>query len=225
MTITPTSVLNVARSQINYHETPVNNTKYGAWYHMNGEAWCAIFQSWVFAQVGALPLIGGKQSYTPTFADWFRGRGQWGHVPRVGALVFFAWPGQEGGRISHVGIVEGVNADGSFYTIEGNTTDSPDPAIQRDGGGVARVRRTMFAVAGFGYPSYAASPSLVKPKGRALLKRGSTGADVKYLQGKLGLTKDGVFGPKTEAAVRALQAKHHLTVDGQVGTETWKVIG
>lgn len=57
-----------------------------------------------------------------------------------------------------------------------------------------------------------------------LLKRGSSGEDVKKLQIKLGLTPDaGVaqFGPKTEAAVKAWQKANGLNDDGVVGDITW----
>lgn len=54
-----------------------------------------------------------------------------------------------------------------------------------------------------------------------LLKRGSSGEDVKKLQAKLGLTADGVFGPGTEAAVKKFQTENGLTADGIVGDGTW----
>ena len=57
-----------------------------------------------------------------------------------------------------------------------------------------------------------------------LLKKGSSGEDVKKLQIKLGLTPDaGVaqFGPKTEAAVKAWQKANGLSDDGIVGDTTW----
>lgn len=57
-----------------------------------------------------------------------------------------------------------------------------------------------------------------------LLKRGSSGEDVKKLQIKLGLTPDaGIaqFGPKTEAAVKAWQKANGLKDDGIVGEATW----
>jgi putative chitinase len=57
-----------------------------------------------------------------------------------------------------------------------------------------------------------------------LLKKGSSGEDVKKLQIKLGLTPDaGVaqFGPKTEAAVKAWQKANGLKDDGIVGDATW----
>ena len=54
-----------------------------------------------------------------------------------------------------------------------------------------------------------------------LLKRGSTGEDVKKLQSKLGLTPDGSFGPATEAKVKEWQSANGLTADGIVGDGTW----
>ena len=54
-----------------------------------------------------------------------------------------------------------------------------------------------------------------------LLKKGSTGDDVKKLQQKLGLSADGAFGPGTEAAVKKWQADNGLTADGIVGEGTW----
>jgi len=54
-----------------------------------------------------------------------------------------------------------------------------------------------------------------------LLKKGSTGDDVKKLQTKLGLTADGSFGSGTEAAVIKWQTNNGLTADGIVGDGTW----
>jgi putative chitinase len=57
-----------------------------------------------------------------------------------------------------------------------------------------------------------------------LLKKGSSGEDVKKLQAKLGLTQDGSFGPGTEAKVKEWQAKNGLSADGIVGDITWNKI-
>jgi hypothetical protein len=61
-----------------------------------------------------------------------------------------------------------------------------------------------------------------KPKLVGMLRRGSTGANVRYLQAALGgLKVDGQFGPITDRAVRAFQASQGLKVDGIVGPITW----
>src|SRR3972149_3025919 len=61
----------------------------------------------------------------------------------------------------------------------------------------------------------------VKP----LLRKGSPyTADVTALQRKLGLTQDGVFGPKTEQAVKEFQKASGLTADGLVGPYTLEAL-
>jgi peptidoglycan hydrolase-like protein with peptidoglycan-binding domain len=52
------------------------------------------------------------------------------------------------------------------------------------------------------------------------LESGSTGAQVKKLQGLLHIKADGVYGAETEDAVYQYQATHGLPVDGVVGEKT-----
>jgi peptidoglycan hydrolase-like protein with peptidoglycan-binding domain len=58
----------------------------------------------------------------------------------------------------------------------------------------------------------------------SVLKRGARGRRVKALQRALGLTPDGVFGPRTLRAVRSFQRRHHLTPDGIVGPATLRAL-
>lgn len=140
---TAEQVLTVARSQLGSREDGNGCQQYGMYYGMNCVAWCAEFQWWIFNHAGAGDLI-CKSAYTPTFYQWFVGRGQSGMQPRPGAVVFYGW-NDGGDAIDHVGIVEAVNSDGSITAIEGNT-NSP--------GMVARQRRTQQFVQGYGYPAY-----------------------------------------------------------------------
>ena len=62
-----------------------------------------------------------------------------------------------------------------------------------------------------------------------VLRKGSTGEDVKYLQDLLNhfgsqLTVDRFFGVKTEAAVKTFQGDYGLVADGIVGAKTWDVL-
>jgi hypothetical protein len=61
-----------------------------------------------------------------------------------------------------------------------------------------------------------------KPKLRGVLKVGSRGAAVRYLQGVLGITADGIFGQQTRAAVHKFQTANKLVSDGLVGPKTWE---
>ena len=58
-----------------------------------------------------------------------------------------------------------------------------------------------------------------------LLKKGSTGTEVKELQKALDITADGIFGSGTEASVMKFQTDNNLVADGIVGPKTWEVLG
>lgn len=55
-----------------------------------------------------------------------------------------------------------------------------------------------------------------------ILKKGSTGENVKTLQKFLGLKADGIFGNATEKAVKQFQRSYGLKDDGIVGIKTWQ---
>lgn len=149
MPATKADVLKQAASQIGYAETPVNRTKYGKWYGLDGQPWCAMFVSWVASKCDALDII-PKHAYTPSGAAWFKKAGRW-HTskPKSGDVAYFQFPGGPD-RIHHVGFVESVRADGSLVTIEGNTS----PADNRNGGMVMRRVRNPKYVVGYGRPEY-----------------------------------------------------------------------
>jgi peptidoglycan hydrolase-like protein with peptidoglycan-binding domain len=68
-----------------------------------------------------------------------------------------------------------------------------------------------------------------RPETLPILRRGSKGFDVKFLQERLGMfgysiAMDGDFGATTEAAVKRFQQENRLTADGVVGLKTWTVL-
>ena len=134
-------------SQLGTTENPPgsNRTAYCEWYGLTGP-WCAMFVSWCFFIEGLLLAASTSKgfAYTPAGAQWFKKKGRWTQTPERGHMVFFDFPNDSVKRISHVGIVTGVNADGSIDTIEGNT----DERGGRTGGKVMRRRR---AVGNVGY--------------------------------------------------------------------------
>lgn len=227
---TPADVLNIARSYIGLDETPVNRTKFGAWYGMDGQPWCSMFVSWCLSNAG-LPY---KVAYCPAGVALWRGRSRLDRTPNPGDVAFY-WHANMG-RYAHTGLVEAVNRDGSFVTIEGNT----NAGGSRSGGGVRRLRRQLAPKTVFGHPVYdgkgGVGPSdppdtATPPAKRPMIQKGAKGDLVRVLQAALKAAgfdpgpADGDFGPRTDAAVRAFQGAKGLEVDGQVGPRTWAALG
>ena len=70
-------------------------------------------------------------------------------------------------------------------------------------------------------PAAVAPVKLVKPKFVANMKKGSKGANVKYIQARLKVAQTGVFDQATHNAVVLFQKRVKLTADGIVGPITW----
>lgn len=137
----------------------------------------------------------------------------------------------------------------SFQAAQGLTADGVVGPMTWNALGTAPVGGGSTAPSGGGVPSGGGSggPSGGGPSGggvpsgggsgggtavvaRPTIRRGSTGPDVQYLQGRLSalgywIAVDGVFGPGTESTVRSFQSSNGLTADGVVGPNTWAALG
>jgi tetratricopeptide (TPR) repeat protein len=67
------------------------------------------------------------------------------------------------------------------------------------------------------------APAVVDTPTR-LLMLGTNGNDVKFVQGKLGIGGDGIFGRQTKHAVIEFQRHNNISIDGIVGPETFAKI-
>lgn len=138
-------LIDVARSQIGYREGRNNDSKFGRWYGMNHDAWCAMFVSWVFTRAGEpLPEIQGRKGFAKVAEGfrWARAHRRLAKTPRVGDIFLLS----HGGARGHTGIVTRVHDDGTVTTIEGNTNNDGS----RNGNGVYERTRTVASVnAGF----------------------------------------------------------------------------
>jgi hypothetical protein len=140
--------IDIAKGEVGYVETPDNITKFGEFTKANGLPWCGSFCNWVLAQAGV--KVHSVVS-TAVGAHKFKEIGRWFDVPALGDFAFMDFPHDGVDRISHIGIVVGI--DGQTVTcIEGNTSGTGD---QRNGGMVMVKQRTIGReVVGFGRPKY-----------------------------------------------------------------------
>jgi len=132
---TAQNILDVARSQIGYVETPSNITRYWAELDpgLQGQPWCAGFVSWVFKHAGLpLPAMGKPYGfvYVPNAINYAKAHGLWdasGHYA-PGDVVCY-------GNGAHTGII--ASDDGTTMAVyEGNTSPDNGGGSQTNGGGV-----------------------------------------------------------------------------------------
>lgn len=240
---TAQNIMTLAEKYIGTKENPANsnnvifNTHYygqavydGLW----GQAfpWCCAFVWDIFRLAGASNLFydGKKTATCATYETWARnkglsvgkGNGQYGDV------VTFDFNNK--GRAHHIGFIKKKNPDGTYQTIEGNTS-----ASSNDNGGIVMERtRSQSQIRYIFRPKYDAGKAtegvymfIVKN-----VKNGSVGNDVLLVQeilrargykgqdGQLiGLDKS--CGPNTVYAIKKFQADNGLAADGEWGPATW----
>lgn len=155
--MTAQKIIAMAASQIGTKENPANSNKvkYNTEYYgrvVSGTAypWCCTFVWWVFKVCGAAELFcgGGKTAYCPSVENFYKKQGRWFGSAKPGDLVLFDFSHK--GLSGHIGIVEKLNSDGTYTTIEGNTGSGNDA----NGGAVMRRIRYKSSIRGFARPNY-----------------------------------------------------------------------
>jgi hypothetical protein len=95
---------------------------------------------------------------------------------------------------------------------------------------LARRRRRIFRgragiTLAIGLSAIAAGGALAQDAATPVAPGLQSTDSVRALQKKLGVSADGVYGPKTRAAVKRFQRSHGLAVDGVVGPQTLAELG
>ena len=155
LVFTPELLIKVAMGEVGTTERPVNRTKYGKEYGLDGVFWCGIFIWWCFKHAGYDMRFHGFSNPASTnqrLVDAQKALG-WRRVTNVkdarpGDLVLYDFGVVATGDLpddaDHVGIITSTVADGHFSAVEGNT--SGGPGSQHDGGGVFKKRRSVSLV-------------------------------------------------------------------------------
>ena len=144
------SILEVAKQELGYEESGNNNTKYGKWFGLNNQPWCAIFVSWCYDQAGLVKSVAAqtKKGFASCDAGlkWFAKQGKIVPVGQAqeGDIVFFQFDTDI--QPDHVGIVlKNQKLSKTLLCIEGNTSPS-NKGSQSNGGGVYQKKRSYAMV-------------------------------------------------------------------------------
>jgi len=134
-------VLSVARSLIGIHETPDGSNiahpitdwakQYG---YSPGDAWCSWTVSYEFYHTDPALIYNHPSGYSGDFRTMGKQHGLMVPGPVPGAIDVMDFDGKPD-FTDHVGIVESVNADGSWVNIEGNHNNQVMRVTRRPGGG------------------------------------------------------------------------------------------
>jgi len=144
------AVLAVAAKEVGTKEGPNNQTKYGAWYGLDHNPWCAMFVSWVFDQAKCLPLIAQTpKGYAscPAFEAWAKGKGLLVDKATIqpGDILLFDFSGK--GIAEHTGIAISVDPHSHLImSYEGNTGPDHVGVNQANGDGAYLKNRAPSAV-------------------------------------------------------------------------------
>ena len=165
----------VARTQIGYMEGSLegtvqgNNdcTKYGEWYGLNYNPWCAMFVSWCAYQAGIPVTVIPRHASCDVGMEWFLNNGRFEfsgahggeYVPQIADIVYFGYQYGDEYDATHVGIIYKVDST-NIYVIEGNSSAK----VQ-----TVSYKLTSGYVLGFGRPDYSKDPGEDYPTGKYII--------------------------------------------------------
>jgi cell wall-associated NlpC family hydrolase len=168
-------VLAAAKAEVDagYREGANNDTKFGKWYGLNNQPWCAMYVSWCFKEANLLGLIAAssKKGFASCDAGlkWFAKKGQVVPVGQAkpGDIAFFQF--DDDAQADHVGIVQKNDGKGTLWVYEGNTSGDTKGS-QSNGDGAFLKKRAYKLIMGVARPAYSSTAVLSKTADEARAK-------------------------------------------------------
>lgn len=142
-------IVEIAKAELGVTESEDNITKYGAWYGLDGEPWCAMFVSWCADQANVSTSVIKKTASCRTMCGQFESQNRFfqstanggNYTPVIGDILFV---GTTSGYPTHVGIVALVE-DGKVWMYDGNWQDKVSYHC---------YSVTASNILGYGHPAY-----------------------------------------------------------------------
>lgn len=233
MMATAKQVMNYARSQIGYCESPKNSnrTKYGKAFGVNGEPWCFIFE-WACGNAvdkknnpfphNSNAAYGQDEIVSKKGGIWIMKKNRSRSARKAalkkykeGDCVDFDFGAMDAYR-RHTGLVDHVAGE-FVYCVEGNTTPDGKSGSQANGGCVAMKKRHYSAICSCARPKYGGKPEPLSP----LEVDGIMGYEtISRLQRFIKVPEDGEIGPVTTKALQKKIGMSKKEQDGEWGKKT-----
>lgn len=117
------AMVTLAKTQVGYRETGINQQKYCVDLKQPAGPWCAYFLWWLAVKTGNGKLVPHTGS-APGMAQAFGGQFVSGSAGiKAGDLVFYMGASNGWNNIGHCGIAATDNTGGSWQSVEGNYGD------------------------------------------------------------------------------------------------------
>jgi hypothetical protein len=144
-----TKLLALCEADLGYQETGNNDTKFGKWYGLNNQPWCAMAASKMYFDAGAISSVANTKKGFASCDAWLKYLTKNNQIvplgqAKAGDIVFFQF--DEDAQPDHVGIVQKHHKARKFVMVyEGNTSPNTKGS-QSNGDGFYLKKRTYATI-------------------------------------------------------------------------------
>lgn len=194
------SYVGVKESPKNSNNVIFNTDYYGKQVSGSAYPWCCAYVWDIFRMCGASKLFyyGNKTAYCPSVDSWGKSQGLTvsKNQGRYGDIVLFSWHKK---NAQHIGFIVGQNTDGTYQTVEGNTSLGNNS----NGGEVMIRTRKQSEIWSIIRPKYEGTSDVPS----ATKKDDELTTFIKDVQRNIGVNPDGIVGKITRSALPTLSKK------------------
>lgn len=148
-----TKLMALCEEDLDYTEGPNNDTKFGKWYGLNNQPWCAMSASKKYFDAGMIKSVANTKKGFASCDAWLKYLVKNNQIVPVGQaqagdIVFFQF--DDDAQPDHVGIVKSNKPKLKFMNVYEGNTSSGKTGSQSNGDGYYLRKRgyaTIMAVA------------------------------------------------------------------------------
>lgn len=139
----------LCEATLGYQEGPNNDTKFGKWFGLNNQPWCAMAVSKLFFDSGAIASVAKTKKGYASCDAWLKYLAKNNQIVPVGQaqagdIVFFQFDADS--LADHVGIVKSHNKLRKFLMVYEGNTSADKKGSQSNGDGFYLKKRTYATI-------------------------------------------------------------------------------